>query len=47
MCHPSVSSGVYKMAESVLQKDSEFGSDGGGHKDLLSQVNALHTKFVF
>ncbi|XP_077095050.1 uncharacterized protein ttc6 isoform X1 [Siphateles boraxobius] len=38
MCHPSVSSGVYKMAESVLQKDSEFGSDGGGLKDLLSQV---------
>lgn len=47
MCHPSVSSGVYKIAESVLQKDSEFGSDGRGLKDLLSQVNSLHTKFVF
>lgn len=43
MCHPPVSSGVYKMAESVLQKDSEFGSDGGGLKDLLFQVNSLHT----
>lgn len=35
---PPVSSGVYKMAESVLQKDSEIVSDGG-LKDLLSQVN--------
>ncbi|KAK9959642.1 hypothetical protein ABG768_009752 [Culter alburnus] len=39
MCHPPVSSGVYKMAESVLQKDSEFGSNGRGSlNDLLSQV---------
>ncbi|XP_016129583.1 uncharacterized protein ttc6, partial [Sinocyclocheilus grahami] len=38
MCHPPVSSGVYKMAESVLQKDSDIGPDGGGLGDLLSQV---------
>ncbi|XP_050989231.1 uncharacterized protein ttc6 [Labeo rohita] len=34
---PPVSSGVYKMAQSVLQKDSEIVSDGR-LKDLLSQV---------
>ncbi len=39
MCHPPVSSGVYKMAKSILQKDSDIGSDGGGLEDLLSQVN--------
>ncbi len=39
MCHPPLSSGVYKMAQSVLQKDSDIGSDGGGLEDLLSQVN--------
>ncbi|XP_067312035.1 uncharacterized protein ttc6 [Pseudorasbora parva] len=38
MCHPSVSSGVCKMADSVLKKDSEFGSDGAELKDLLSKV---------
>ncbi len=39
MCHPPLSSGVYKMAQSVLQKDSDIGSDGGGLEDLLCQVN--------
>ncbi|KTF78373.1 hypothetical protein cypCar_00039999 [Cyprinus carpio] len=34
MCRPPVSSGVYKMAQSVLQKYSV----SGGVKDLLSQV---------
>ncbi|RXN19260.1 tetratricopeptide repeat 6 [Labeo rohita] len=34
---PPVSSGVYKMAQSVLQKDSEIVSDGR-LKDLLSQA---------
>ncbi len=39
MCHPPLSSGVYKMAQSVLQKDSDIGSDGGGLEDQLCQVN--------
>lgn len=39
MCHPPLSSGVYKMDQSVLQKDSDIASDGGGLEDLLSQVN--------
>ncbi|XP_059375921.1 uncharacterized protein ttc6 isoform X2 [Carassius carassius] len=38
MCHPPVSSGVYKMAKSVLQKDTDIGSDGRGLQNLLSQV---------
>ncbi|XP_026142291.1 uncharacterized protein ttc6 isoform X3 [Carassius auratus] len=38
MCHPPVSSGVFKMAKSVLQKDTDIGSDGRGLQNLLSQV---------
>lgn len=40
MCHPPVSSGVFKMAKSVLQKDTDIGSDGRGLQNLLSQVNS-------